>query len=68
MIIKKKNKNKKIKVEVCLTKENYQKLKRYSKEKIDEIINESVRIYFDKEFCIREAERNALLGVGLLDK
>jgi len=69
MIIKKKNKNKKlIKVEVCLTKENYQKLKRYSKGKIDEIINESVRMYFDKEFCIREAERNALLGIGLLDK
>ena len=62
MVIKKKNKNKKIKMEVCLTKENYQKLKRYSKEKIDEIINESVRIYFDKEFCVREAERNALLG------
>ena len=68
MVIKKKNKNKKIKMEVCLTKENYQKLKRYSNEKIGEIINESVRIYFDKEFCIREAERNALLRIGLLDK
>ena len=55
-------------MEVCLTKENYQKLKRYSKGKIDEIINESMRIYFEKEFCIREAERNALLGIGLLDK
>ena len=61
------NKNK-IKIKVAVSKENYDKLKSYNKEKISAIVDEALSMYFNKDFCARELERNAILGIWLLDE
>ena len=50
------------KITIKINSENYDKLKKLNKEDIDYIINESLRLYFNKDFCARELERNAILG------
>ena len=61
------NKNK-IKIKVAISKENYDKLKSYDKEKLSAIVDEALIMYFNKDFCARELERNVILGIWLLDE
>ncbi len=61
-----KNKNK-VKIKVVLSKANYNKLKKYDKEEIDSVINKALDMYFNKDFCAKEVERNVILGMSVLD-
>ncbi len=57
-----------VKIKVALSKKNYKNLKKYEKEKINSVINQALDMYFNKDFCAKELERNAILGMGVLDE
>jgi len=61
-----KDKNK-IKVKITLDKKHYNKLKSHNKGEIDSIINNALDMYFNKDFCAKELERNIILGMWVLD-
>jgi len=61
-----KNKDK-IKIKIALDKKHYNKLKSYDKKEIDSIVNNAIDMYFNKDFCAKELERNAILGMWVLD-
>ena len=59
---------KETKIKIELTNDNYIKLKWKTDKEKEKIINDALEMYFNKTFCVREAEARSILWMGLLDK